>query len=282
MPNAHLNSLLHKNPRTLVMGVLNVTPDSFSDGGDFFTPAHAFAQAQKMLKEGADILDIGGESTRPGHLPIPASVEQARVLPIISALKDHTKAPLSIDTYKASTAEMALKVGADLVNDIWGLQKDPEMAGVVAAYDVPVIIMHNRAVADETLDIEADMLRFFERSLTLAQKAGIAAHNIILDVGIGFGKTRAQNFEILNILPKFKALGYPLLVGVSRKSLLANLYPPDTPPQARIFGSLALHLDAVLKGADIVRVHDVKAHVEALRALDFVHKGVEPVFNTAS
>lgn len=254
--------------RTLIMGVLNVTPDSFSDGGLFLDPQDALAHAERLEAEGADIIDIGGESTRPGYVPVGPEEEQRRVLPVIRALAPKLTAPISVDTYRASTARAALEAGARIVNDIWGLQHDAEMAAVVAAHDAPVVVMHNRPQADAAIDIVADMLRFFERSLDLARRAGIPDRHVILDPGIGFGKTGEQNIEALRRLPELKALGFPLLVGASRKSVLGRFYAADVPPRERLFGSIGGHVAAVARGADIVRVHDVKAHAEACRVAD--------------
>jgi dihydropteroate synthase len=256
--------------RTLVMGILNVTPDSFSDGGLFQGEAAAHAQAERLVGEGAAILDIGGESTRPGHTPVPAEEEQARVLPVIRALAPGLPVPVSIDTYKASTAKAALEAGATIVNDVWGLQREPDIARVAAEHGAPVIVMHNRETIDPTIDIVADMLRFFERSLGIARAAGIPDTDIVLDPGIGFGKSWEQHLESLRRLPEIRALGFPLLVGVSRKSLLGRLHDRETRPADRLHGSLAAHALAATLGADIVRVHDVAAHVDAMRVVDAV------------
>ena len=256
--------------RTLVMGILNVTPDSFSDGGRFQAPEAARAQAAALVADGADILDIGGESTRPGHVPVSAEEEQARVLPVIAALAPGASAPISIDTYKASTARAALEAGARLVNDVWGLQREPDIARVAADHGAPVIVMHNRETIEPGLDIVADMKRFFERSLDIARRAGIPDGDIVLDPGIGFGKSWEQHLEALRRLPEIRALGFPLLVGVSRKSLLGRLHDRETAPRDRLLGSIAAHVLAGTLGADIVRVHDVAPHVEALRVLDAV------------
>ncbi|GAB6841851.1 dihydropteroate synthase [Methylorubrum rhodinum] len=252
------------------MGILNVTPDSFSDGGRFEGVDAARVQADALIAEGAHILDIGGESTRPGHLPVPAEEEQARVLPVIAALEPGLSVPISIDTYKASTAEVALKAGATIVNDVWGLQREPDIARVAAAHGAPVIVMHNRETIDPDLDIVADMKRFFERSLDIARRAGISDADIVLDPGIGFGKSWDQHLEALRRLPEIRALGFPLLVGVSRKSLLGRLHDRETAPRDRLVGSIAAHVLAGTLGADIVRAHDVAQHVEALRVLDAV------------
>lgn len=256
--------------RTLVMGILNVTPDSFSDGGLFQGEAAARGQAERLVGEGAAILDIGGESTRPGHTPVPAAEEQARVLPVIRALAPGLSVPISIDTYKASTAKAALEAGAMIVNDVWGLQREPDIARVAAEHGAPVIVMHNRETIDPAIDIVVDMLRFFERSLGIARAAGIPEADIVLDPGIGFGKSWEQHLESLRRLPEIRALGFPLLVGVSRKSLLGRLHDRETRPADRLHGSLAAHALAATLGADIVRVHDVAAHVDAMRVVDAV------------
>ncbi|WP_246696874.1 dihydropteroate synthase [Methylobacterium planeticum] len=252
------------------MGILNVTPDSFSDGGLFAGEAAATQQAETLAAEGAALVDVGGESTRPGHVAVTAEAEQARVLPVIRSLAPHLRVPLSIDTYKASTAEAALAAGARIVNDVWGLQREPDIARVAAAHGAPVMVMHNRETIDPGLDIVADMLRFFERSLDIARRAGIPDGDIVLDPGIGFGKSWEQHLEALRRLPEIRALGFPLLVGVSRKSLLGRLHDRETKPADRLYGSIASHVLAGTLGADIVRVHDVAAHVDALRVVDAV------------
>lgn len=250
--------------RPLVMGILNVTPDSFSDGGRFLDPTVAIAHAAEMASSGADILDIGAESTRPygGAVPVSAVEEQSRLTPI---LPDVVKlgSPVSIDTIKASIASWALDQGAAIVNDVWGLQRDPDMAPLVAKRGVPVIIMHNRENADESIDIIADVIAFFSRSLEIAAHAGIARENIVLDPGIGFGKTPQQSIACIARLAEFKRFGLPLLVGASRKRFISTV-TPSTPDQ-RIGGSISAHLLATEKGATIVRVHDVKETVQALR-----------------
>ena len=260
--------------RVLVMGILNVTPDSFSDGGRFEAVPAALAHAQTLVAEGADILDIGGESTRPGHAAVSAEEEQARVVPIVAALAPHLAAPISIDTYKASTAEAALKAGARIVNDVWGLQREPDIASVAAALGAPVVAMHNRESADSSLDIVDEMLRFFERTLAIARRAGIPDAHVMLDPGIGFGKTPDQHLEALRRLPEIGALGFPLLVGVSRKSILGRIAPRETRPDERLIPSIAAHVLAAQLGADVVRVHDVAPHREALRVVDAVKRGL--------
>ena len=259
--------------RTHVMGILNVTPDSFSDGGLFVEPEAALRHGLDMEAEGADVIDVGGESTRPGHVPVPAEEELRRVLPIIAALAPRLRVPISIDTYKAATARAALRAGARIVNDVWGLQRDPELAFVAAEFGAPVVVMHNRDTIEAALDIIDDMRRFFERSLQLARRAGIPDSHIVLDPGIGFGKSWDQHLESLHRLPEIKALGFPVLVGVSRKSLLGRFYDASVPPRDRLFGTIGAHVMAVSLGADIVRVHDVRPHVEAARVADAIHRG---------
>ncbi|MHC2019780.1 dihydropteroate synthase [Methylobacterium sp. CM6247] len=256
--------------RVLVMGILNVTPDSFSDGGRFEDVEAARSQAGALVAEGAALIDIGGESTRPGHTPVSAEEEQARILPVIRDLAPRLAVPISVDTYKASTADAALEAGARIVNDVWGLQREPDIARVAAAHGAPVMVMHNRETIDPAIDIIADMLRFFERSLDIARRAGISDRDIVLDPGIGFGKSWAQHLEALRRLPEIKALGFPVLVGVSRKSMLGRLHDAETKPVDRLFGSLSSHVLAATLGADIVRVHDVAPHVDALRVVDAV------------
>ncbi|MGN8093252.1 dihydropteroate synthase [Methylobacterium sp. 22177] len=270
-PSSRLSDLLPAlGGRTLVMGILNVTPDSFSDGGLFAGEAEAVTQAERLVAEGAAILDVGGESTRPGHVPVPAEEEQARVVPVIRAVAPRLPVPISIDTYKASTARVALEAGARIVNDVWGLQREPDIATVAAAHGAPVIIMHNRETIEPDLDIVADMLAFFERSLAIAHRAGLVDSEIVLDPGVGFGKTWNQHLDALRRLPEIRALGFPVLVGVSRKSLLGRLHDRETRPADRLHGSIAAHAVAATLGADIVRVHDVAAHIDAMRVVDAV------------
>lgn len=251
-------------PYPAVMGVLNVTPDSFSDGGQFIEPAHAIAQAKRMVAEGADILDIGAESTRPygGAQPVTADEELRRlepILPEVAALG----VPVSIDTMKAAVAAWALDHGAAIANDVWGLQRDPDMARVIAERGAPVIVMHNRDSADPAVDIMKDIAAFFTRSLDTAAKAGIPSGHIVLDPGIGFGKTPEQSMIALARLDELAAFGLPLLVGASRKRFIASVTPSE--PQQRLGGSLAAHLFAAQRGAAIIRAHDVAETVQALR-----------------
>lgn len=255
---------LLKTGRPLVMGILNVTPDSFSDGGQFIDPATAIAHARAMAEQGADILDIGAESTRPygGAKPVSAADEMARLAQVVPTVVK-LGLPVSIDTIKADIAAWALDQGAAIVNDVWGLQRDPAMAPLVAARGVPVIVMHNREAADPSIDIVADVNTFFARSLDIATRAGIKREMIVLDPGIGFGKTPEQSIVCLARLEAFKRFGLPLLVGASRKRFINSVIPSQ--PDERIGGSIASHLLAAGKGAAIVRVHDVKETVQALR-----------------
>jgi dihydropteroate synthase len=261
--SAALSALLALG-RPLVMGILNVTPDSFSDGGRFIDPAAAIAQAAAMAKQGADIIDIGAESSRPygGAQPVSADDELARLDAVLPAVVE-LGLPVSIDTVKANVAAWAFDRGASIINDVWGLQRDPEMAKLVAARGVPAIVMHNRDSADEAIDIVADMLTFFSRSLEIAERAGIARDKIVLDPGIGFGKTPEQSIACIARLSELKRFGLPLLVGASRKRFI-NAVTPAAPNQ-RIGGSIASHLLAVENGATIIRAHDVAETVQALR-----------------
>ena len=250
--------------RPIVMGVLNVTPDSFSDGGRFLDPDAAIEHARRMVAEGADIIDIGAESTRPYGTATAVSVrEEVRRLEPVLAVVTGLGVPVSIDTMKAQVAASALAAGAGIVNDVWGLQRDPDMAGVVARHAVPVIIMHNRETADPAIDIMADIAAFFGRSLDLAARAGIARDRIVLDPGIGFGKTPEQSLTALARLDQLKAFGLPLLVGASRKRFIDKVSPAS--PDRRLGGSLAAHLLAVAGGARIIRAHDVAETVQAFK-----------------
>jgi len=257
----------------VIMGVLNVTPDSFSDGGRFLDPAAAIAHAREMIGEGADIIDIGAESSRPYGNPVAVSAEEERhrledVLPAVARLGP----PVSIDTMKASVAAWALRNGAAMVNDVWGLQRDPDMAGVVAAHGVPVIIMHNRDAADPDFDIFADLDAFFERSLAIAAAAGIARDAVVLDPGIGFGKTPEQSIAVIARLDRLERFGRPILVGASRKRFIHWVAP--APPQRRLGGSIAAHVLAVENGAALVRTHDVAETVQAMRVMAAIRSRV--------
>jgi dihydropteroate synthase len=248
--------------RSLIMGILNVTPDSFFDGGQFLAVRDAIERVRHMIADGCDIVDIGAESTRPGARPVDEAKEMARLDQVLAQTAS-LDVPVSIDTTKAAAAARALSYGVVLVNDVWGLQKDPDMADVVAEAEAAVVIMHNRAEKDQDLDIVGDIRSFFDRSLAIAAKAGIPRHRIILDVGIGFAKSSRQNREVIRRLGEFKNYGLPLMVGASRKRFLGSLTGDGI--EGTLSGTLAASLAAVAAGAAIVRVHDVAEHVAALR-----------------
>jgi dihydropteroate synthase len=263
--------LLHPALRTLlsrpipaVMGVLNVTPDSFSDGGKFLAPEQAVAQARRLVTEGADIIDIGAESTRPygGAQPVSIDMELRRLEPVFADIVS-LGIPVSIDSMKAEIVAWALDKGAVIANDVWGLQRDDGMARLLAARKAPVIVMHNRDRADPGIDIMQDIAAYFTRSLDIAARAGIPRENVVLDPGIGFGKTHEQSLIVLARLGELEAFGLPLLVGASRKLFIASVSPSE--PHQRIGGSIAAHVIAAQCGARIIRTHDVAETVQALR-----------------
>ncbi len=277
--------------RTYIMGIINATPDSFSGdgllaaGGDWVQAA--VQQGLRFVEEGADILDVGGESTRPGAAPITAEEELERVIPVIEALRQATDVPISVDTYKADVADAALKAGADLVNDVWGLRMDPNMASVIAQHRVPVILMHNRsrpknAVQEARLggryvgiqyeNLVQDVKRELLESVSLAHAAGIPDEHIILDPGIGFGKTVEQNLELIDRLFEIASLGYPILLGPSRKSFIG--YTLDLPPDQRVEGTAAAVAIGIDRGADIIRVHDVLYMTRVARMTDAIVRRV--------
>ena len=253
-------SSLRSGPQ--VMGVLNVTPDSFSDGGRHADPETAAVVARDMIAAGAAIVDVGGESTRPGSTPVNEEEELSRVLPALERLSE-ARLPLSIDTTKAAVATKAAALGAILVNDVWGLQKDPRMAETIAQSQVGLVVMHNREKADPSLDILDDLKRFFDRSLALAAGAGIPQSRILIDPGIGFGKTLEQNLTCLWRLDALKPYRLPILVGVSRKSFIGRIL--DAPVDRRLIGTLAAGMVALMRGASVLRVHDVSEHVEIVK-----------------
>ncbi|HEY1541796.1 MAG TPA: dihydropteroate synthase [Xanthobacteraceae bacterium] len=263
-PSASWFARLLAAGRPALMGVLNVTPDSFSDGGRFFDPDKAVAQARAMIDEGADIIDVGAESTRPygGAVRVSADEERARLEPVLAPVCA-LGTPVSIDSMKAEVVRWALDQGAAMVNDVWGLQRDPAMAALVAARDTPLVIMHNRETADPAIDIMADIKAFFAHSLDIARQAGIARDRIVLDPGIGFGKVAEQSMEAIARLDRLRAFGLPLLVGASRKRFIDTVSP--APPDRRLGGSIAAHVLAVLNGAAIIRAHDVAETVQALK-----------------
>lgn len=250
-----------------LMGILNVTPDSFSDGGRFDAVPAALAQAREMLAEGADIIDIGGESTRPGAEEVSAAAELARVRPVIAALRaDGIAAPISIDTYKAEVAEQAIAAGATIINDVYGLQREPELAAVAAARGVPLVVMHWDKARDTGRDVMAELARYFEVTLGIADKAGVRRDSIVLDPGFGFAKSLRDNYEILRRLPELMALGFPVLVGTSRKSMIGKLL--DVPADERLAGTVATSVLGYTAGAHIFRVHDIRPNRDALRVAE--------------
>lgn len=247
---------------TYIMGILNVTPDSFSDGGKYNNMDAALRHAEQMVREGTDILDVGGESTRPGHIRITDEEEAARVVPVIRALKKEFDVPVSIDTYKSRVAEAALDAGADLVNDIWGLKYDDRMAEVIAGYHAACCLMHNRDTA-EYGEFLSEFMEDMRECVRLAENAGIREDGICLDPGVGFGKTYEMNLEIIDRLEIMHELGYPVLLGTSRKSVIGLTL--DLPADQREEGTLVTTVYGVQKGCAFVRVHDVEKNKRAIR-----------------
>ena len=249
--------------RPLIMAVINVTPDSFFEESRHPGVSDAVTTASRFVTEGAEIIDVGGESTRPGHVPIDAEEELSRVLPVVRELSRSIKVPISVDTYKAKVAEQALAAGAKIVNDVWGLSRDPAMAATVAAHNAAVVIMHNREKADPALDIVEEIESFFGKAIERAAAAGIRQNRIVLDPGIGFGKTLEQNLAILARLEEIVGLGFPVLLGVSRKSFIGKLVPSG--PGERLPATIVANIIGALAGVSIIRVHDVAAHAQALK-----------------
>lgn len=258
--------------RTHVMGILNITPDSFSDGGQYNNVNQAVERALAMEAEGADIIDVGGESARPNHDPVSVEEEIERVLPVIEALKEALSIPISIDTYKAKTAEAAIRAGAAIINDIWGAKYDPDIARVAATYDVPIILMHNRNNKTYSSLID-DMIADLEESVSIAKQAGVADNKIILDPGIGFGKEVQDNYVVMQHLERFTDyFPYPLLLGTSRKSFINEVLPTEAAERDNATGATTCL--GIVKGAHIVRVHDVKRNVELSKMMDAMLKGL--------
>jgi dihydropteroate synthase len=253
--------------RPVVLGILNLTPDSFSDGNRFLTTDAALSHARRLAAEGCDIVDVGGESTRPGALAVSEGEEMARIEHVLSALAD-SEVPFSVDTYKASVAARAIELGAVLVNDVWGLQRDAAMADTVAAGEAAIVIMHNRTEKDAAIDIMADIRRFFAHSLMLADKANIPRSRIILDPGIAFGKTAVQNVQVLARLNELADFDCPILVGISRKTFLGSLVEAGI--EGTLVGTIAASLAALACGASLFRVHDVAEHVAALKVFQTI------------
>ena len=262
--------MLDYGKRTYIMGILNVTPDSFSDGGDFNSVEKALKHAKEMVEEGADMIDIGGESTRPGHTYVDSEEEIRRVVPVIKALKEEISLPMSIDTYKADVAEEALKLGVEMVNDVWGLRKDENMANVIAKYDAEVCIMHNQDGTEYDKDIMEAIKEFLNESIKMALDAGVKKEKIVLDPGIGFGKTLEQNLEVLRRLGELRDLGYPILLGTSRKSVIGNILHLE--PKDRVEGTVATTVLGIRDGVDIVRVHDVTENLRAAKMADAIYR----------
>lgn len=261
------NKIFEPSEKNYVMGILNVTPDSFSDGGSYTSIDKAMEQTEKMIQQGADIIDVGGESTRPGHVQIGDEEEIKRVVPVIREIKKKFDIPVSIDTYKSVVAKAALEAGADLLNDIWGFRYDEKMAELAAEYDVPVCLMHNRDNLDYD-DFMEDVKKDLQISLDIAEKYGVKKENIMLDPGVGFGKTYEQNLMVMNHLEEIVDMGYPVLLGTSRKSVIGLTL--DLPVDEREEGTLATSVLGAIKGCQFVRVHDVEKNVRALKMTDAI------------
>lgn len=261
----HHHAPLPIGERTLVMGILNVTPDSFSDGGRYIDLTKAVEHAKRLEREGADIIDIGGESTRPGAEKVSLEEELRRVLPVIEALRKEVSIPISIDTYKAEVAKAAIDAGAHIINDVWGAKAEPHIAQVAADTGAPIILMHNREKRDY-VDLITDMMRDLRSSIDIALKAGCKKEQILIDPGIGFAKNAEDNLDVMHRLEEFTSLGYPILLGTSRKSFIGKV--TDLPVDQRVEGTIATVVYGIEKGADIVRVHDVEAVVRAVRMTD--------------
>ncbi|PEE44360.1 dihydropteroate synthase [Bacillus pseudomycoides] len=264
---------LDLNKKTLIMGILNVTPDSFSDGGNYDEVNAAVSHAREMVSNGADIIDIGGESTRPGFAKVSVEEELGRVIPMIQAVSKEVKVPISIDTYKAEVAKQAIEAGAHVINDVWGAKAEPKIAEVAAHYNVPIILMHNR---DNTnyRNLMADMIADLYESVKIAKGAGVPDENIILDPGIGFAKTPEQNLEAMRNLEKLHVLGYPVLLATSRKSFIGHVL--DLPVEERVEGTGASICLGIDKGCEMIRVHDVKEMARMAKMMDaMIGKGVK-------
>jgi dihydropteroate synthase len=247
------------------MGILNVTPDSFSDGGLHNDIDSAVRRAKEMVKQGADIIDVGGESTRPGHTAVEVLDEIQRVVPVIERLSKEIKVPISVDTSKAAVAEKALQAGAHIVNDVWGLQREPAIADLASKYDAGLIMMHNKKDTHYK-DLMSDIIRYLRSSIEIAHKAGLGRENLIIDPGIGFGKTLEQNLEVMRRLRELKSLNLPVILGTSRKSLIGNVL--DVPVEERLEGTAATITLGIANGVDIIRVHDIKEMARVAKMTD--------------
>lgn len=258
---------LELGERTLIMGILNVTPDSFSDGGRYLAVESAVERAKQMAAEGVDLIDIGGESTRPGHEPVSVEEEIRRIVPVIQAVRSEVKLPISVDTYKPETARAAMEAGAHILNDIWGFRRDPGMAAVAAEYGCPVILMHNRAARDYT-DFVPDVLADLRQSIDRAHAAGVADENIWLDPGLGFAKDHNENLELMGRLDALVALGYPVLLATSRKTFIRNTL--GLPADDVVEGTTATTAIGIMQGCQLVRVHDVKQNKRVAAMTDAI------------
>lgn len=256
--------------KTYIMGILNVTPDSFSDGGNFNSVETAIKHAKDMINEGADMIDLGGESTRPGHKYVDEDEELRRIIPVIKELKKEVKVPISVDTYKSKVADSSLELGVEMINDIWGLRKDENMANVIAKHDAHVCIMHNQDGTKYDKDIMESIKEFLTESIEIGINAGIDKEKIVLDPGIGFGKTVEQNLEVLKRLDELNELGYPILLGTSRKSVIGNVL--NLEPKERVEGTIATTVLGIRDGVDIVRVHDIKENLRAAKMADAIYR----------
>ena len=256
--------------KTYIMGILNVTPDSFSDGGDFSNVDIAVNHAKEMIKQGADIIDLGGESTRPGHNYVDAKEELKRIIPVIKKFKEEIDIPISVDTYKADVADASLELGVEMINDVWGLRKDENMANIIAKHDAYVCIMHNQDSSEYDKDIIESIKDFLLESIEIGLNAGIKKEKIVLDPGIGFGKTFEQNLEVLKRLEELKGLGYPVLLGTSRKSVIGHVL--NVEPKERVEGTIATTVLGIRDGVDIVRVHDIKENIRAAKMADAIYR----------
>jgi dihydropteroate synthase len=267
------NYELDLRKKTMIMGIVNVTPDSFSDGGRFYDIDRAIEHAKRLVADGADIIDIGGESTRPGAEKVSLEEELRRVIPVVKAVAQEIDVPISVDTYKAEVAKQAIEAGAHIINDVWGAKADAKMAEVAAFYDVPIILMHNRHDL-QYRDLISDMISDLMESVAIAKRAGVKDENIILDPGIGFAKTLEHNLEVMRRLDEFAKLGYPLLLGTSRKRFIGHVL--DLPVNERVEGTGATVCLGIVKGAHIVRVHDVLPIARMAKMMDaMLGKGVE-------
>ena len=271
---------LELDKRTYVMGILNITPDSFSDGDKFTNIEKAVEHAKQMISSGADIIDIGAESTRPGTEETPAKVELKRMIPVLKRILEETEIPISIDTSKSEVAKIALDMGAHIINDV-AFKSDTKMASVVAKYDVPIILMHikgtpkNMQIKPQYKDIIEEIKIYLKECIEIVKNEGVKNDKIIIDPGIGFGKTTSHNLEILNRLKEFKTLGYPILIGTSRKSFIGKILGPDS--KSRLEGTIASNVISIMNGANIIRVHDVEPCVRASRVTDAILRGVKNI-----